>query len=139
IGSTTNDKTRKLMTMGRFLKKYIMNTSAEAPKAHIYKYNIFDFVPALWHTFPTFKFAMGEFNDYSEDDDDGTFQVSPDTYLNMGPSGIISPLHSTYRKRIFCQIAGRRYVRLYDQRNAKYLAPEVVESKKWGTRCSKII
>ena len=112
IGSryTDDNWTQTLMTINDFIENYVENSSQQR-KGYLAQHNLFDQISELSDDFEVPEYC------YTGDDSD-------DIAINawFGPSDTVSPLHTDPKHNCLCQVFGKKYVRLYEEDQSKYLS-----------------
>ncbi|KAI9761873.1 MAG: peroxisomal targeting signal 2 receptor [Chaenotheca gracillima] len=93
---------------------------------YLAQHDLFQQIPALKNDvlIPDYCYVHAE---GGHGDDDDSKPSSP--YLNawFGSAGTVSPLHTDPYRNVFCQVVGRKYVRLYAPEETNKLYPRGVE------------
>uniref|UniRef100_A0A915PPS1 JmjC domain-containing protein n=1 Tax=Setaria digitata TaxID=48799 RepID=A0A915PPS1_9BILA len=103
IGSSYADSGWKqtLMTFHDFTDKFIEDESLEGP-GYLAQHRLFDQVPELLD-----DIVIPDYCAFGEDEIDNV-----DLNIWIGPAGTVSPLHFDPKSNIFCQIVGRKFLRM---------------------------
>uniref|UniRef100_A0A1I7VNN0 Acetyltransferase n=1 Tax=Loa loa TaxID=7209 RepID=A0A1I7VNN0_LOALO len=103
IGSSyaDNDWKQVLMTFRDFIEKFIECESSDGP-GYLAQHRLFDQVPELLDDIII--------PDYCAFGEDGIDNV--DMNIWIGPAGTVSPLHFDPKSNIFCQVVGRKFLRI---------------------------
>ena len=90
--------------------------------AYVSQHQLFHQIPELCETFTVPPYALG--------------RVSPETSainIWLGTSGTRTSLHRDPYLNLLCQVAGFKYVRVYDDAQTQYLAPDVLRAGNKNT------
>ncbi|KYR01591.1 transcription factor jumonji [Tieghemostelium lacteum] len=125
IGSTYLDEnwSQKLVNFDDFIDKYILSnetstsTDESTPIGYLAQTQLFNQIPALRSDIiiPDYcTLSLQTENDPNNDDD-----IEINAWF--GPKGTTTPLHYDPKHNLFCQVVGRKYIRLYSSDESEYL------------------
>ncbi|KAM3728807.1 Bifunctional peptidase and arginyl-hydroxylase JMJD5 [Dirofilaria immitis] len=114
IGSSyaDNDWKQTLMTFHDFIEKFIETENSDSP-GYLAQHRLFDQIPELLNDIIV--------PDYCAFGEDGIDNV--DMNIWIGPSGTISPLHFDPKSNIFCQVVGRKFLRIVSTAETENVYP----------------
>lgn len=114
IGSSYADSGWKqtLMTFREFMEKFVENENADGP-GYLAQHRLFDQIPELLDDIIV--------PDYCAFGKDGIDNV--DMNIWIGPAKTVSPLHSDPKDNIFCQVVGRKFIRIVPLAESKSVYP----------------
>jgi len=130
--------TQKLMTVEEFIDEHILKkttpvtggcaATSSSPSAqprpvvgYLAQHALFDQIPALRQDIIVPDYCL-----LSDDDNNDTADSEPsEPTINawFGPAGTISPTHFDPDHNLLCQVVGRKYIRLYEERDSEALYP----------------
>ncbi|VDN01435.1 unnamed protein product [Thelazia callipaeda] len=115
IGSSYADMSWKqtLMSFHDFIEKFVENESPDGP-GYFAQHRLFDQVPELLSDIIVPDYcALGK---------DGIDNV--DMNIWIGPTETVSPLHFDPKSNIFCQVIGKKFLRMVPEADSKNVYPQ---------------
>ncbi|VBB29800.1 unnamed protein product [Acanthocheilonema viteae] len=133
IGSSYTDSNWKqtLMTFHDFIEKFIECENSDNP-GYLAQHRLFDQIPELLNDIII--------PDYCAFGEEGIDNV--DMNIWIGPAGTVSPLHFDPKNNIFCQVVGRKFLRLVPATEAENVYPRndgiLINTSQVDARCPDI-
>ncbi|VDK78325.1 unnamed protein product [Onchocerca ochengi] len=114
IGSSyaSSDWKQTLMTFHEFIEKFIESENSDGP-GYLAQHRLFDQIPELLNDIII--------PDYCAFGEDGIDNV--DMNIWIGPSETVSPLHFDPKSNIFCQVVGRKFLRIVSAAETENVYP----------------
>lgn len=114
IGARYTDTgwTQKLMTVGEFIDGFVL-VGGDSTRGYLAQHNLLDQVKELREDIEVPEYCYAGDSDIDDIDINGWF----------GPQGTVSPLHHDPKHNFLCQVAGKKYVRLYRRDQSDCLYP----------------
>eukprot|EP00035_Acanthoeca_spectabilis_P027234 m.465823 g.465823 ORF g.465823 m.465823 type:complete len:452 (-) comp24612_c0_seq1:9-1364(-) len=138
----TSSWERRVMTMSEYIDAFVVAENSDDKQAserrergYLAQYALFEQVPALQDDISILPYCNERLDDdTSSSSDSGTPGVVADASTRLstedvqvsawfGPKKTVSPLHHDPYHNLFCQVVGRKYVRLYPKDQSSLLYP----------------
>uniref|UniRef100_A0A914GXI7 JmjC domain-containing protein n=1 Tax=Globodera rostochiensis TaxID=31243 RepID=A0A914GXI7_GLORO len=128
---TDEDWRQLLMSFNQYLTEYVFPAVKPAQPGYMAQHRLLDQIPELLADVPVPDYCVfGEHSEGKSVGDGAVIESDHDLTINafIGPAGTVSPLHTDPRHNLFCQIRGRKFVRLISPQNrcALYLYDDLM-------------
>ncbi|KAL3123236.1 hypothetical protein niasHT_006779 [Heterodera trifolii] len=121
---TDDDWRQQMMSFNQYLEEFVFPTTTPSQSGYMAQHRLLDQIPELLADVPVPDYCVFGDQPVGEEIGDGA-RFEPDHELTInafiGPAGTVSPLHTDPRHNLFCQIRGRKFVRLISPQNRKGL------------------